>query len=540
MTQFHNPNPDIPVEGPRGITAPSTLTELLLNTFPCSCSNLTVTESEDPNSFFYVSGRYENGNSLIIYNSDGSLSGITLPSINDTSDGFILKYNSLGIAQWATIIGNGYPEDIITDSYGNVYVTGDYNSNSLIIYNANGNSPIASGITLESPYNKLGYIVKYNSVGIAQWATNIVSSNDIAIINVSVDSDQNVYITGVYGSNIPNNNLLTFYNANGNTSITSGITLIYNSSGYARFIAKYNSLGQAQWATQITGTSVNNLIVNGISVDSNQNVYVTGNYNSDLITIYNSDSTDFTRMNGNEIYPSMFIVKYNANGQAQWVTNAVSSTTPNSTYGRRISIDSDNNIYISGNYFPSVDNILTFYNASETSTIASGINLTYKNERNIFIVKYNTNGQAQWATQITTDDIYDMRIDSNKNIYIVGYIYNNMTSKFYNASGSIFGQFITDEYRNGYIVKYNTNGEGQWLTRIGSTEYADTQTISIDSNQNVYVSGGYITLANIYSVDGSFTRLEAVGDSPYDGYIVKYTKDGQAQWTARMNSYFID
>jgi hypothetical protein len=111
------------------------------------------------------------------------------------------------------------------------------------------------------------------------------------------------------------------------------------------------------------------------------------------------------------------------------------------------------------------------------------------------------------------------------------------TITIYNANGSTFGQLINSPYKSGCIVKYNANGQAQWATRIGENGFADTQTISIDSNQNVYVSGQYIAPINIYSVDGSFTTLAAVGGSPFDGYIVKYSKDGQAQWTARMNSF---
>jgi hypothetical protein len=121
--------------------------------------------------------------------------GITLPiSVGvDFADAFIVKYNTSGVAQWATTIqgtssrvGNG----IATDSTG-VYVTGEYGSASLVTLNNGKTLPISVG--------QDAFIVKYNTSGLAQWATTISGTGSDVGNAIATDST-GVYVTGPYSS----------------------------------------------------------------------------------------------------------------------------------------------------------------------------------------------------------------------------------------------------------------------------------------------------------------------------------------------------
>ena len=84
-----------------------------------------------------------------------------------------------------------------------------------------------------------------------------------------------------------------------------------NSGLYDAFIVKYDSNGVGTWATRIAGTG--NESGNGITVDSSNNIIVTGSYRSNPLTIYNANGTTFGTLS-NSGDTDAFIVKYNSNG----------------------------------------------------------------------------------------------------------------------------------------------------------------------------------------------------------------------------------
>jgi hypothetical protein len=78
-------------------------------------------------------------------------------------DAFITQYSVGGSVNWTTKIagnGNEYGNAICTDSSGNITVTGNYNSTSLICYSKGG---IAFGTTLKNSGSNDVFIVQYSS-----------------------------------------------------------------------------------------------------------------------------------------------------------------------------------------------------------------------------------------------------------------------------------------------------------------------------------------------------------------------------------------
>ena len=103
--------------------------------------------------------------------------------------------------QWAEkIAGNSYDYaySIITDESGNVYVAGSFDSPMLAFNN---------GITLSNSGDYDGYIAKYNSDGVCQWAEKIAGTDGDYARSISTDLSGNVYVTGYFHSN-----KLTFIN----------------------------------------------------------------------------------------------------------------------------------------------------------------------------------------------------------------------------------------------------------------------------------------------------------------------------------------
>jgi hypothetical protein len=458
-------------------------------------------------------------NPLTVYNAPGT--GTTIPTLGNSGIAgvYIVKYNSSGIAQWATRIGGDIIQtgrSITSDSEGNIYVTGNYSSNPVTIYSWNGTPSGTIFGTLDKSGGNDVYVVKYNSSGTAMWATRLSGSSNEDAKSIRSDSAGSIYVTGNYTSNP-----LIVYNAPG----TSGTITLSASGGENTFVVKYNSSsGTALWATRISGTSSDDL-GKGITSDSTGSIYVTGSYSSNPVTIYSWNGTPSGTSFGtltNYGFADVYVVKYNSSGIAQWATNIAGT---NSEFGLGITSDSTGNIYVIGPYG---SNPLTIYNwgGSPFGTLDNS-----GGGSDTFVVKYNSSGTAMWATRIGgsggNDEAYGITSDSAGNIYVTGnYSSNPLT--VYNAPGT--GTTIPPLDNSGgsdtFVVKYNSSGTAMWATRFSGAGSIDAgKGITSVSTGSIYVTGSYnsnpLTVYNAPGTSGTITLDNFGGAGSDNVYIVK-------------------
>jgi hypothetical protein len=194
---------------------------------------------------------------------------------------FIAKISPNGVVLWATCV-NGTASSVekayglAVDGSGNVYLTGAY-STGCIIYSY-ASAPVTDVLIGVSTYATIAasgatdaLLVKYNSSGVAQWATSIASSLSDQGTAVATDGSGNVYVTGFYSgaTTIKNFTRVT----TGAVVMTSYGTLA-NSGSTDCFIVKYNTNGITQSAATISGSGED--AGTAITVDSNDSVYVAG------------------------------------------------------------------------------------------------------------------------------------------------------------------------------------------------------------------------------------------------------------------------
>ena len=138
-----------------------------------------------------------------------------------------------------------------------------------------------------------------------------------------MDSSDNIYVTGTTGGGLDNN-----------TSFGSNDI----------FLVKYNSSGEKQWTQQLGGhwyTSSGNIVYShndagtGVTVDSSNNIYVTGSTSK---VIVDGSNTSYGGVD-------TILVKYNSSGVKQW---AKQLGTSGHDYGQGVTVDSFNNIYVTG------------------------------------------------------------------------------------------------------------------------------------------------------------------------------------------------
>ena len=522
-------------------------------------------------SSVYVAGSFNDD--LTIYNASGKQTTLpTLPyttsdTYNQNNNTFLVKYDTNGQALWRARLGNNKDfeefgtNSIALDVEENVYVSGTTATSLFHVYNAND----SLAFTLTKPENTsfVGFLAKYNSHGNALWVTFLGgkdnNTNGAGTNSLITDAFGNVFVTGAFY-----NSLLYLYNANYNGSYTIPPlknTLTDEKTG---FVAKYNSQGKALWGAVIGATDNNEGNLDGCSgtsiyLDTHENLYVTGFYDTTAIKVYNSNGVasslpSLQNTSGDPNNVNTFVVKYDSQGNAVWGTRIGGADSIEKCRGISISIDTIGNVYVTGAYNNSLMNV---YNANGSSFTIPGLKNTGNNQMDIFVVKYNSEGQALWATRMggqngSEDYGISIDVDSHSNVVVTG-MYSDSEFFMYDADGTtstlpslkntssdIGGQ------QNVFVVKYDTNGKGLWGTRIGGIDLdnknngAGSNSLSVDSVGNVYVTGAYYSaLINIYNANGStFTipGLQNTGSNAKDAFVVKYDPDGQAVWGTRMGN----
>jgi hypothetical protein len=475
----------------------------------------------DSSGNVYVTG--QGGNSVVTaYNSNGTAFATTLSNVGN-GDAFVVKYNSSGFVQWVAKIAStqvdiGYA--IATDSSGNVYVTGNGGTNSVVTaYNSDAT---AFGTTIANSGGNDAFIVKYNTNGFVQWATRIATSGNEVGFAITTDSSGNVYVTGQGGAGAVN---VTSFNSDG----TAFATTLSNVGLGDAFVVKYNTTGFVQWAAKIASTQAD--IGYGIATDSSGNVYVTGRGGSSTVSAFNSDGTAFATTLANAGGGDAFIVKYNSSGFVQWVARVASTGVDG---GQGISVDSGGNVYVTG--YCGDDLNPTAYNSN--GTVFGTI--TARGQGDGFLVKYDTNGFVQWFTRfgsVNDDTVQSVTVDANGNVYITGEFTSSPFS-IYGSSLSLFSTLPNSGGTDAFVVKYSTTGDPQWTARIASTAADVGYSIVTDASGNVYVTGEYNLTLTIFNSDGTAfaTTTANAGSAAPDAFIVKYNANGFVQWAARVAS----
>ena len=317
---------------------------------------------------------------------------------------------------------------------------------------------------------------------------------------------------------------LYFYNENGD------IAESFNKTELDRdiYIAKYNSNGTLSWARRIEGTGNDQPFS---IVTDNTNIYVTGNFTSSVLNFYNENGNIDLSINRIENNNDIFIAKYLSNGTISWVRRIGGGGT---NIPDRILTD-NTNIYLVGR----CDLQLNYYNENGVIDLSLNPSETYSD---IFIAKYNLNGNILWARRIGgtgNNKPFNNIIIDNTNIYLTGRF--NSPLKFYNENGDISLVFNYDgdpECFDTFIAKYLSNGTLSWTRRIGGTLTELTFGIVTD-NTNVYITGvfGGPTI-NFYNENGvielSFNADQPNVSNTFYAFIAKYLSNGTLSWARNI------
>lgn len=374
-------------------------------------------------------------------------------------------------------------KDVTTDKYGNIYVTGYTNVDTI----AYGGFQTVLGGTQDA------YIAKLTQDGQLVWSTYFGGLNYDAGSGITVDDSGNVYVVGYTQSinNIP----------------TPGA---FNTTGGGSFLLKLDANGQRLWSTYTNCGGYEG----AITIDGHGAIYVAGAYGSGA-GIATAGAYQSTVSN-------CAILKFNAAGQRIWGTYYGSAGT---IYA--IKADKDNNIYIAG----STSGTTGYATAGAYQTSRSGL-------LDGFVAKFDSLGARLWATYVGTsqdDEITCMAIDNNDNLLLTGYSVSTTSSfdstyKNIGTTGTSFPKPVTTNHsKNGIILKFNKNGTRIWGTYYGG-EWDDVLTgIGTDADQRVYVCGSSSSYTNInINPLTTTTRSAAVA--------AKFDINGRIEWSTYLDT----
>ncbi len=416
---------------------------------------------------------------------------------------FLVSFYLINEAQvptyfWAEAL-SGNVEEIqrgtVVDNLGNVYITG-------VFFGTVDFDPGAGVASITpSPYGSNAYIAKYDINGNYQWAINIPIATSYGNNSIAIDASANIYITGYFAG------------ASVDFNPAAGVTALASASGSNDiYIAKYDINGNLIWAKGIgsTGDDRGNEIIIAAG-----DILLTGNFNGTVDFDPGAGTSNLTSLGSGDIY----IAKYNASGNFIWANQIGGSGTDDV---RDIATDNSGNIFITGNFESTAD----FDPGAGTADLISA------GWGDIFIAKYNSSGNYQWAKNIGASG-YDcgtaISIDTANNLMITG-TYNS-TVDFDPGAGVV--NYTAALGAGSYIGKFDTNGNYVWVKPLP----LNTSNIDIiaDDCNNIFISGSY---SNIYAVSidmdpGAGTASLSVPGSlppPYYNIFAKYDGDGNYLW----------
>jgi len=303
----------------------------------------------DANSNLYISG------SMI--GTTMSFGNIQLP-ISGEIDFFIAKYDENGNPLWArkgtgkTYLGD--PSHLKTDSSGNVYVIGTFQSATMLF----GSQTLTNDAFMSI------FFIKYDAAGNLQWAKKYGNIQNTYAASMAIDSQQNIYAVGVFNGTTINFDTITLSNAS--TGINGDI-----------FVAKFNAQGNVMWAKSAGSTDYDG--ATEIITDAENNIYVGGNFRSPELTLGAE-----TLINGNETdNTNSFIFKMTTTGDYVWTNHVGGNGT---MQAGPVSLDSYSNLNVTGNYHH--DAIIGSFNLSTPSYNMYFAKL-HQNELSVIDFTYN-------------------------------------------------------------------------------------------------------------------------------------------------------
>lgn len=265
--------------------------------------------------------------------------------------------------------------------------------------------------------------------------------------------------------------------------------------GERAVLVKFSAAGRRIWATYFDNYTPD---YRGMSmtVDALDNVYIAG-----IATV--------------NITTSAIVTKVNSSGVTQWTKSFTGSS---GIYPSDITTDPSGNVFLAGKT-NSRTGVAT--NGHDNLLGATG---AYSTKADGFLIKVSPAGQVLWGTYCggdETDEVLGVVTDNDGNAYVVGTT-ESTTGIAFNGFDETYGTPWSD----GFIIKYNASGAGQWGTYFGGNNEDQGRALAFDKVNNMLYAGGRTLASTGLAYNGHDNTVNY-----YDAWLAKFTLDGDRIWS---------
>lgn len=373
---------------------------------------------------------------------------------------------------------------LVTDSQGNIYLTGDYGS----------------------PGNSRSFIRKLDKNGNLIWEKHSDSYGLDRGKSIILDKNENLIITGLATGSVIDLNP----DLNEQFLITNPLN---NNTG--TYIIKLDRDGKFIFGNFYLGA-----FADESTLDNEGNIITTGNI----------EGIDIDFDAGSQVYQlgksaGIFVLKNNNDGKFIWAKKWVGSGY-GFNYPISLTCDNLNNIILTGKY----ENSISFANKS------------YNDHNMNFIFKISPTANELWFRKLGETSSGNgsnadkaVKTDALNNIYCTSdYSTNSMELDFNNTSISLTSQSI-----DCLIFKLNQNGEYIWHNNIYGAERQEAYSMTFDNNNNIYL----LTFTNDFTyVNNECNKVNPNGNANYinDNYLLlKFDLNGNFKNFKNLSSGFL-
>ncbi|MFI5382220.1 MAG: hypothetical protein ACHRHE_23230, partial [Tepidisphaerales bacterium] len=271
-------------------------------------------------------------------------------------------------------------------------------------------------------------------------------------------------------------------------------------------VIKFSSGGKRLWEYQVDlGTTSG--AGGALAVDATGNIYVTGQFASQVRFDPKSASTSLTSSGGNDV----FVLKLSPAGLVGWVRQFGGKQSDRAS---GIAIGSSGNVFVSG----------SFSGVAQLGRGAGSVRLTSAGGRDAFVLGLSADGKTISAQRFGgrgDDSANSLAFTPAGGLLVGGDFEGTM------AFGGQVPALRSSGHENGWVAQIGSGGKAAWAKRIGGTGYESVQKLAVGTDGDIWVAGAFEDDKGF----GSEEKVSAAGTNGSGGMFVgRYDSSMNLRW----------